>query len=219
MMYNIIKKYCENENTNGLFLIDMPTGFGKTYSVLKYISDACNEEKNAKRKYFFITPLKKNLPVNELKKFFDETLKTKNFSEKVLVIKSNVEMVMENYPKIVDSIPDDIKKTPEYEKLSSKLFFLKKYSHNSQMREIYEESEYNFRIKIEPAFRKMLMKKLSGEFRKNKKSKLYAVKTDKKWQWLGKLYPTVFTDDYQIYFMSMDKFITRNSTIVEPSYM
>lgn len=220
IMYNIIKKYCENENTNGLFLIDMPTGFGKTYSVLKYISDACNEKKNKKRKYFFITPLKKNLPVNELKKFFDETLETKNFSEKVLVIKSNMDMVMENYSKIADSIPDDIKKTPEYEKFISKLSFLQKYSHDFKMREFYEESEYNFRTNIEPAFRKMLMKKLSGEFGKNKKAKLYAIKTDKKkWKWLGILYPTVFTDDYQIYFMSMDKFITRNSTLVEPSYM
>ena len=36
-MYQIIKNYCEDENTNGLFLMDMPTGFGKTYSVLKYL--------------------------------------------------------------------------------------------------------------------------------------------------------------------------------------
>ena len=49
--------------------------------------------------------------------------------------------------------------------------------------------------------------------------RLYAVKTDKKWQWLGKLYPAVFTRDRQVLFLSMDKLLSRNTTIVEPSYM
>ena len=61
-MYKVIRDYCENENTNGLFLIDMPTGFGKTYSVLKYIFEASQQEENKSQLYFFITPLKKNLP-------------------------------------------------------------------------------------------------------------------------------------------------------------
>lgn len=46
-----------------------------------------------------------------------------------------------------------------------------------------------------------------------------AIKTNKRWQWLGKLYPAVFTRDKQIIFMSMDKFLARNATIVEPSYL
>ena len=49
--------------------------------------------------------------------------------------------------------------------------------------------------------------------------KLYAIKTEKEWQWLGKLYPAVFTRDRQVLLMSMDKFLSRNTTIVEPSYM
>ncbi|MDE5557839.1 MAG: hypothetical protein K2J32_09180, partial [Ruminococcus sp.] len=84
---------------------------------------------------------------------------------------------------------------------------------------IYEKTKYDFRLNIEPAFRKMLQGKLSGEFGiNNKNGKLDAIKTDKKWQWLGKLYPTVFTEDYQIYIMSMDKFMMKNSPIVDPSY-
>lgn len=71
-MYKIIKTYCENNAANGLFLLDMPTGFGKTYSVLKYIFDACQLEENKERRYFFITPLKKNLPINDFKNFLKE---------------------------------------------------------------------------------------------------------------------------------------------------
>ena len=57
-MYQAIKNYCENERTNGLYLLDMPTGFGKTYNVIKYIFDASTNEANKDRKYFFITTLK-----------------------------------------------------------------------------------------------------------------------------------------------------------------
>ena len=48
---------------------------------------------------------------------------------------------------------------------------------------------------------------------------IYAIKTNKRWQWLGKLYPAVFTRDKQIIFMSMNKFLVRNNPIVEPSYL
>lgn len=36
-MYDIIKRYVENENENGLLLVDMPTGSGKTYSAISLI--------------------------------------------------------------------------------------------------------------------------------------------------------------------------------------
>ena len=30
-----IKDHCDNSSNNGLFLLDMPTGYGKTYSDMK----------------------------------------------------------------------------------------------------------------------------------------------------------------------------------------
>ena len=54
-MYDIIKRYVDNENKNGLMLIDMPTGSGKTYSAIKYIFDACMDPQNKDRKYIFVT--------------------------------------------------------------------------------------------------------------------------------------------------------------------
>ena len=49
-MYNVIKDYCENGSETGLFLIDMPTGSGKTYHVLKYIFDSCQLKANRDKK-------------------------------------------------------------------------------------------------------------------------------------------------------------------------
>ena len=83
-MYNIIKNYVENEATNGLILIDMPTGSGKTYSAIEYIFDACSNENNKSRKYIFVTTLKKNLPYEDLKVRFEKAGKPELYDEKAV---------------------------------------------------------------------------------------------------------------------------------------
>ena len=47
-MYQAIKNYCDDQQKkNGLFLIDMPTGFGKTHSVLDYIYEIATDDARA----------------------------------------------------------------------------------------------------------------------------------------------------------------------------
>lgn len=87
-MYDIIKRYVDNENGNGLLLVDMPTGSGKTYSAIKYIFDACMEPQNKNRRYIFVTTLKKNLPYKDLQQWFEKTGNQELYQEKVLVIDS-----------------------------------------------------------------------------------------------------------------------------------
>ncbi|MCM1506040.1 MAG: hypothetical protein NC177_02740 [Ruminococcus flavefaciens] len=215
-MYKIIKSYCENNSDNGLLLVDMPTGFGKTHSVLEYIFNACQEQK---RKFFFITPMKKNLPVEKLEEFFRKNNRLEEFQKKVLVIKSNADMAIENYDDNFP-IPDDIKKTEEYKNFSQQVSLLRQLEKNNSFinPKVFEKFKDDFRKNTELAFRYILQQKLKDEF-STVKDRINAIKENKRWQWLSKLYPTVLTNDYQIYFMSMDKFILKNSTIVEPPYM
>lgn len=114
-MYTAIKNYCNNGNNNGLFLLDMPTGYGKTYFVLKYIYEASLDESNSKRRFFFITTLKKNLPVEELKNWFTEAGQLDAFNEKFLFIDANADCVIDGLTsEIINEIPSEIKKTDEY---------------------------------------------------------------------------------------------------------
>lgn len=69
-MFNTIHNYCYNGQNNGLLLLDMPTGSGKTYNVLNYIFEESIKEENKSKKFFFITTLKKNLPIKELEERF-----------------------------------------------------------------------------------------------------------------------------------------------------
>lgn len=93
-----------------------------------------------------------------------------------------------------------------------------KNTNKAELRGFIGSIKDNLRSKSEPNFRKLPQTILAKEF-PTVNERIYAIKTNKRWQWLGKLYPAVFTRDKQIIFMSMDKFLMRNATIVELSYM
>lgn len=218
-MYTAIKTFCENGKTNGLFLMDMPTGFGKTYSVIKYIYDASMDEVNKDKKFFFVTTLKKNLPEKELKDWFEKAGQLDKFNEKYLFIDSNSDCIVEKFcEEIRKSIPQDIKKREEYVLFEQDVKFLQDASSNPIFKQIVPSVRDNLRLKTEPAFRKIVQGVLSKEF-STIEQRINAIKKDPKWQWVGKLYPAVFTREKQIIFMSIDKFLMRNTTLVEPSYM
>lgn len=218
-MYEAIKNYCENNRQNGLYLMDMPTGFGKTYNVIKYIFDASTKEDNKDKRFFFITTLKKNLPIRELEERFREAGKIELFKEKFLFIDSNVDCVIEHFTEETKkAIPFDIAKTDEYREFARNVEYLQNAETRAELKAFASSIADNLRMKTEPAFRRTVQTLLTKEFSTVEK-RIYAIKTDKRWQWLGTLYPAVFTNDRQIIFMSVDKFLSRNTTIVEPSYM
>lgn len=220
-MYDIMKKYVENENTNGLLLVDMPTGSGKTYSAIQFIYDSCMNPDNKKRKYIFVTTLKKNLPFEDLKKRFEESGNSNLYDEKVLVIDSNMDSVIDGWNDEVDkSIPLELKNTEEYKIFKREVSCLKKSREkkNEYEKDFIFSIEEDFRRNTEKRFRNMIVQYFSKEFN-NIDKKLMAIKTNPKWHWIGQLYPAAFTRDKQVLFMSMDKFLSRNTTIVEPSYM
>ncbi len=214
-MYQCIKEYCENDEKNGLFLMNMPTGFGKTYSVLKYIKDAVLSDEKSDRKFIFITTLKKNLPFEELRASFKEAGKEDVFNEKAILLDSNAESVKNNFnERIEKNIPDFIKKEEAYKSFCSALKFLK----NAKKADFAKAISETFSSKLEPDFRKMIALKLSKEY-SNVQKKLEAIQTKKEWQWLAELYPAVLTKRKRIIFMSVDKFLLPVDTIVERSYV
>ncbi|MBD2387057.1 hypothetical protein [Cylindrospermum sp. FACHB-282] len=59
--------------------------------------------------------------------------------------------------------------------------------------------------------------KLKENF-KTKQERIQAIKNNPDYQWIEKLYPAVFTDEKTILFLTIDKFIVKNTTLIEPSY-
>lgn len=220
-MYKVIQRFCNDEHDNGLLLLDMPTGSGKTYSVLNYIFDAV-QNSDDKRRYFFITTLKKNLPIEDLRKRFETAGKLDIYKEKFLFVDSNSESVISGFTKdVIAAIPYEIKKTNEYKKFESfikSIQGLREKKGGNDLKSILIAAEDKLRTEVEPRFRRYIQSLLVKKFVKLQDRK-NAIKTDKDWQWVEKLYPSVFMKDKRIIFMSVDKFLSQNSTIVEPSCM
>lgn len=94
-MEQILNEYCKQFNP-GLLLLSRPTGFGKTYTVLNFIYSNYEEFAAQNRKILFITNLKKNLPIDELKERFIAGVNENEFYKYVLFIDSNIDTVLKN---------------------------------------------------------------------------------------------------------------------------
>lgn len=215
-MQKTINDFMKNKTKNGLLLIDMPVGYGKTYTAAQSIYEYARVKRNSK-KVLFVTPLIKNLPIEELKKIYKSNGHENLFEKEVLVIKSAYEFV---YERLLDvDIPAKYKSSAYYE-LCEIITKIKKLENrrDASLNEFIKELQKDVREKHEPAFRREIMSVIKRELPLSKSNRKHCIKNLKQYKWIGELYPTVFMDDYKIYLLTMKKFLSRNITLVEPSY-
>ena len=217
-MKKILNQTCKVNGEPGLLLLSMPTGFGKTYAVIEYIYENYQAYAAQGRKILFVTNLKKNLPIQDLKKRFAQNTKQDKkqdeFAKHVLFIDSNSTAVRKALPAVEDEIPERLK-SETFTKLRSHINTLDQSKELPKAVQTILETE--IRTKLEPSFRRSITDNLHEQF-KTKKERLRAIKNDPEYRWIGKLYPCVFTDERTILFLSMDKFVVKNTTLIEPSY-
>lgn len=215
-----IDKFIEN-NDNGLFLLDSPTGFGKTYAVKKILKEYLSGEKHKDiKKMFFVTNLKTNLPYDELYKELKNDEK-----QKCLFLKAYDESVIENWGK-VDITQKEIYMSEEYRNLNSDIEILndlirekKQMKVNGYSTALKEKSIKSFEKKIstitEPNFRKFIKKNYFEG-----KSRLEKEKTVRENKWLRELYPICELEEKKVIFMTTAKFFSPISVFYRmPFYM
>ena len=216
---SILEKYCEIQNPErtGLLLLDLPTGFGKTYEVLKYIFE---NYKKSDKKILFLTELKKNLPHEDLRKFFEKGNKLAEYEKEAVFINSNVDCVLENLSTVRDLIPDEIKESQELKNLEYNIQF---YIHLSKKKNTSFDIQHSEKTKKEiqdihePNFREFIIKKFYDKT-KTKEERINLLKNDKNFQWITKIYPASLSFEKKIFFLSVSKFLVKNSPIIEKSY-
>lgn len=197
------------QKEKGLYLCELPTGNGKTYDSAQAIKGYAKTIKDNK-KIIYLTTLNKNLPEDVLKAAYGESLYSKN----VLRIRANFDEVIEKINNI--NVPEDMQ-SEAYINLRKNVGLYrnaidKRYADKEYILELTERIKKN-----DEQFRHEITKRLKKSFY-NKKERKKAVKTDKNYQWIGTLYPAVFTDDYKILLMSVSKFMQRNSILIDASY-
>lgn len=211
-MKDLLYKYCVENSNNGLLLIDMPTGSGKTYNIIEFIYD--NYE-NINKKIFFITPLKKNLTYDALKNKFEKNDRLQDFERNFIYIKSNLDAVIENFSNVYEFLPDKIK----YDNATKHVKILLEIINSENPIDFRNEANLGLREDWEPAFRSLIENYVyyndNGEPR-NYEQRMKFIREEN--QWINVLYPASLTDQAKVIFMTVDKFLSMNSTIVRPSY-
>lgn len=219
-MKNILEKYCQHEN--GLFLFPLPTGIGKTYYVLEYILEHYKEN----RRIFFLTNLKKNLPIEDLRKRFEKAEKLTDFERDVCFLDSNAETVKETLLKPDLHLPFEVSDLKEYKQLRKTIVFIKeataKADKDSTVKEMVNRADEELRKELEPKFRRKISQIINDHFKNGSDQDLTEAKklriVKREFSWLPKLYPSVLTAEKKIFFLSMDKFFLKNTTLIRPSY-
>ena len=212
-MYRILKKYSEKKN--GLLVVVMPTGSGKTYSANNFMVDSALDPAFT-RKIFYLTTQKKNLPKeNDFDKFLKPSDDRQKLKEKYLRVESNLDSVTcgLNKAEVKNAIPKSIKETEEYKQLINIINNIEDLK--SIKNEYCNQEKERARQEIEPQFRRMLQYRLEKEFR-NVKDRIKAIRENDKWSWIKELYPSVLIRDKDIICMTMDKFLMPFSLIAEP---
>lgn len=119
-MLKCINNFIKTKN-NGLMLLDLPTGFGKTTSVINFIKDFIKGKSTAINRVYFVTNLKNNLPEKQLRELLGD-----NYNECCLNLKPYWQSVTENweYIHITDT---EIINSDEYKNLNLDIETLNKF--------------------------------------------------------------------------------------------
>lgn len=202
---------------NGLCLIDMPTGTGKTYLTCKILGGFIRGEiLQDVKTIIYLTPQKKNIDdiFNELRKDFSENLPF--FDANVLRIYANYESVLEKFLDLHSQMPDAIQNRQSCKDLKKQIEFYKGLEKQNIPKEILEGTLTEIRKNYEVAFRRDLSEELSkiAKTVRDKKRKL----NSKDYSWVKELYPACLTEDRKVLFMTVDKFYSGNDPIISKSY-
>ena len=146
-------------NNNGLFLLDPPTGFGKTTVVVDLIRRFLNGAplfSNVKR-IFFVTNLITNLPCQDLLNSLDEEHRKLCFQAK-----ATIDYVLENFFK-VNITEAEVKNSKEYKTLKKEIDIyyntknaINSNPNNSGLKDSLNILKQKIATDSEPAFRQFI---------------------------------------------------------------
>lgn len=202
-MNETLTKFIENHRT-GLFLLDPPTGFGKTTEVVDIISRFLKGDSafSKVKKIFFVTNLLGNLPYENLKEKLNDEER-----QQLFWAKATNEYVVDRILQ-VNITNKEVLSSNEYKKLKEEVESLKSLEGNKnkpegeQLNKAYDILKRKISTDTEPAFRKFI----KNQFFYNK-SIVDRKKFIEENGWFRCLYPICDIEKYKVIFMSTKKFI------------
>lgn len=214
-MQRIVENFVNTKN-NGLCLINMPTGTGKTFLTIKMMAAYIRGEilRDVKT-VVYLTPQKKNIDsvYDDLKDEFEADIS--EFDKNVLRIYANYESVLANFLRVYENMQPQIKNKQSCRDLKKRIEFYKEMSDKGVTKEILEVTLSEIRKNYEVAFRHDLSEELTKRAR-TKRGKLNLLNGE--FAWVKELYPACLTEYRKVLFMTVDKFFLGNDPIIAKPY-
>lgn len=210
----------EAKETSGLFLVDMPTGYGKSFAAQELLGSFCARQQGS-RKVFYITPQKKNLPkLGDVERAFANAGFPDVPRHAVLMVRPLHEMLAETAsPAVLGYVPDRFWGMAELERLMREAEAYRRCGHEGEFGDSrYEEYVRDRLLKAERTFRGAITSELEADVPDTPDEMMRLIDEKEDWQWLGRLYPTVFTERARVLIMSFDKFLYNHITLVRKPY-
>ncbi len=199
-MLKCIENFVKSKG-NGLMLLDLPTGFGKTTSVVNFINDFITNNPTAINRVYFVTDLKGNLPDKQLKQLFGD-----DYNTYCLYLKPYWQSVTEKWEYIkINNL--EILNSDEYKNLNLDIETLNKFRKNKE--ELKNEKnfgyDYNQLKRLIKSYEQKIEKDTEIKFRQFiKKNYFYNKSTNDKDKflnnnkWIAELYPACKLKDDKI---------------------
>lgn len=204
---------------NGLCLIDMPTGTGKTFLTGKIIGRFIRGEiLQDVKTIIYLTPQKKNIDdiFNNVRHDFLDNPSL--FDSNVLRIYANYESVLDRFLDVYGQIPYSIQNRQSCKDLKKQIELYKDLlTRNNIPKDILENTVSEIRKRYEIAFRKDLSEELAKVAKKKRDKKIKI--NSKEYSWVKDIYPACLTEDRKVLFMTLDKFVSGNDPIISKPYL
>lgn len=214
-----------DNQVKGLTIVPLRTGSSKTYTAMDFVSQAKNQKYD---RIIYITNRNNNLPIEELQAAFKRNQpEESNFKNKVLIVKSNFDSIVENLPQA--TVPSMFQSNTYHKLIKQIEIYIthSKVNKDDELQKVarsYIENgveldrglEKEFRREIYAKLRKFAIEQLDGIDSKLsiKDCMKKTVRENKKFKWIATVFPTIFIEDYEVLMMNTSKFLTSYNTIV-----
>lgn len=201
-----------NEGRPGLLIAEAPTGYGKTYETVQAMYRYVRS--GGSRQILFATELIKNLPVQDLRQAYEADGKAELYDNEVLVLASPVDTVGKSIFDI--EIPEEFQ-TPAYTALKAKYREMARFQKLQDCRDLMRHCQEELQS-LEKVFRQEIEHRLKQEVHGGPPKRRDAIRDKKRYQWIADFYPAVFWPERKIILLTVKKLMTRNVSLVEPSF-
>lgn len=200
VLYNILKEKIDDKNIS-MFLIDAPTGYGKTYDVLEYIR---KHYKN--HKIFFVANQLKYLPNKDKVLENLEGKQKDELENQILYLPSILDSYRNHFDQcFIDNLPRDFFEENEkaIKKIEKTVLLLNEKESNS-IKDMFTKDFYFLEKGFRERIKTYIHQKQEQIKKSNKRKPLKSCVMEE--EWIITLYPSVLIEEKQVIFLSTKKF-------------